>query len=181
MTDQRDILLGHIAGAHGIRGEVLIKSYTDVPEDIAAYGALHDPASKRTFDITIVRASSKGLIARIDGVADRTAAEGLKGTKLCIDRARLPAPGDDEIYHADLIGLRADDPVGQTIGEVIAVHNFGAGDILEIRLTDTKKTELVPYNEAFVPEVDLERRRAVIVLPAAAGDDEADDNVDDNA
>lgn len=170
--DERDILLGHIVGAHGIRGEVVIRSYTEVPEDIAEYGPLHDPDSNRTFEITIVRPSSKGLIARIDGIGDRTAAEGLKGAKLCVDRSRLPEPGADEIYHADLIGLRADDPAGQPFGEIIAVHNFGAGDILEVRLDGVKKTELIPYTEAFVPEIDLESRRAVVVLPVAASDDD---------
>lgn len=176
MTDTaRDILLGHIAGAHGIRGEVLIKSYTDVPEDIATYGPLHDPGSSRTFAIAVVRSSSKGLIARIDGVTDRTAAERLKGTKLCVDRSQLPALDTDEIYHADLIGLRAEDEAGQPIGEIVGVHNFGAGDILEVRLSGKKKTELIPYNETFVPQVDLEARRVVVVIPAAEGDDEPDD------
>lgn len=162
------ILLGRIAGAHGIRGEVLIRTFTERPEDIAAYGALDDGAG-RTFRVQGARATPKGVVARLAGIADRTAAEALKGTELWVDRDRLPALDEGAFYHADLIGLAAVDPEGRPLGEIVAVHNFGAGDLLEVRLADTGKTELLPFTEAFVPAVDLASRRAVVVLP---GEDE---------
>src|SRR5262245_1592560 len=108
----RRILLGRIAGAHGVRGEVLIKAFTERPEDIAAYGPLDD-GTGRTFRIETARASPKGVVARIAGIADRTAAEALKGAALYVDRDHLPAPAEGEFYHADLIGLTAVDAEGR--------------------------------------------------------------------
>jgi 16S rRNA processing protein RimM len=165
------ILLGRIAGAHGIRGEVLIHTYTEAPENIGAYGALSDASGERQFKIKVVRVTPKGVIARVAGVADRNAAEALKGVELFVDRARLPAAADGEFYYADLVGLTAVNAEGGTVGKVVAVHNFGAGDLLEIRLTGSSKTELVPFRDAFVPEVDLAARRVVVVLPSAAQGD----------
>jgi 16S rRNA processing protein RimM len=158
------ILLGHIASAHGVRGEVLIKTFTERPEDIAAYGPLDDGRG-RSFTVQVVRVTPKGVVARIAGIADRTAAEALKGAALHVDRDRLPAPADGEFYHADLIGLAAVDPGGRPLGEVIGVYNHGAGDLLELRLADSGKTELVAFTDAFVPEVDLAARRVVVRLP----------------
>jgi 16S rRNA processing protein RimM len=160
----RRILLGRIAGAHGIRGEVLVRTFTDRPEDVAAYGRPDDGAG-RAFQVEATRATSKGVVARLAGVGDRTAAEALRGTELWIDRDRLPAPDEGAFYHADLIGLAAVDPGGRALGEIVGVHNFGAGDLLEVRLAGSGKTELVPFTEAFVPEVDLPGRRAVVLLP----------------
>ena len=157
------ILLGRIAGAHGIRGEVLITAFTERPEDIAAYGPLDDGGA-RTFTIEAVRATAKGVVARLAGVRDRTAAEALRGAPLYVDRARLPAPGEGEFYHADLVGLSAVDADGQPVGEVVGVHNHGAGDILEVRLAKTGRTELIAFTDAFVPEVDLAGRRVVVRL-----------------
>jgi 16S rRNA processing protein RimM len=165
------ILLGRIAGAHGIRGEVLIHTYTEAPENIGAYGALTDVSGERQFKIKVVRVTPKGVIARVAGVADRNVAETLKGVELYVERARLPAAAEDEFYYADLIGLAAEDAAGKPIGNIVAVHNFGAGDLLEIRLSGSSKTELVPFRDAFVPEVDLAARRAVVVLPSASQDD----------
>lgn len=162
------ILLGRIAAAHGVRGDVLIKAFTERPQDIAAYGPLDDGAG-RTFKLKVVRVTPKGgVVASIAGIGDRDAAEALKGTALYIDRERLPAPDDRQFYHADLIGLAAVNPEGQPVGEVVAVHNHGAGDMLEVRLAETGKTELVGFTDAFVPEVDLAGRRVVVRLP---GDD----------
>ena len=163
------ILLGRIAGAHGIRGEVLIRAFTERPEDIGAYGPLDDGGA-RTFTVEAVRATGKGVVARLAGVRDRTAAEALKGTPLYVDRARLPAPGEGEFYHADLIGMSAVDAEGRPVGEVVGVHNHGAGDILEVRLAASGKTELVAFTDAFVPEVDLAGRRVVVRIDQG-GDD----------
>jgi 16S rRNA processing protein RimM len=158
------ILLGRIAGAHGIRGEVLIRTFTERPEDIAAYGP-PDDGGGRTFRIEAARVTPKGVVARIAGVSDRDAAEALQGTQLYVDRDRLPAPGEGEFYHADLIGLAAVDPEGRPLGEIVGVHNYGAGDLLELRLAGSGKTELVAFTEAFVPEIDLAARRVVVLLP----------------
>jgi 16S rRNA processing protein RimM len=160
----RRIVLGRIAAAHGIRGEVLVKTFTERPEDIAAYGPLDDGAG-RSFRIKVLRTTSKGVVAAVSGIRDRTAAETLKGVSLYVDRDRLPPPDEGQFYHADLIGLAAVDPGGGTVGEVVAVHNHGAGDILEVRLAGTGKTELVAFTDAFVPEVDIAARRVVVRLP----------------
>lgn len=162
----RRLLIGRIAGAHGVRGEVLIHAYTSAPQDIAAYGALSDAAAKRSFDIRIVRTTTKGVVARIAGIADRSAAEALKGVDLYVARDRLPAAGEDEFYHADLVGLAAVDPAGKAIGEIVAVQNYGAGDLLELRLPGSARTELVPFTQAVVPEIDIAARRAVVIMPA---------------
>ena len=159
------IILGHIIGAHGIKGDVIVKVYTEEPENIGHYGALTDPASARKFQLTVLRVTPKGVIARIKGVGDRNAAEALKGSALTIAREKLPEPEDDAWYFADLVGLIAEDPAGTRLGEVIAVHNFGAGDLLEIRLVGKPQTALVPFRAEFVPEVDIERRR-VVIAPA---------------
>ncbi len=166
------LLLGRIADAHGIRGEVLIHSYTDPPEHIGGYGPLSDAAGARSFEIESARTTTKGVVARLEGVGDRTAAEALKGTELYIDRDKLPAAAEDEFYHADLIGLDAVDPDGKAIGRIVAVQNFGAGDLIEIRLAGTGRTEFVPFTEAAVPSIDMNAKRAVIVLPPTTGDEE---------
>src|SRR5262245_48625128 len=159
------ILLGRIAGAHGLKGEVLIHSFAEVPESIAAYGPLSDAAGGKTFTILGAKPTPKGVVARLAGIADRTAAEGLKGVELYVARARLPPPAEDEFYHADLIGLLAVDPQGHPFGRIAAIHNFGAGDLIEIALIGSGKTELVPFSEATVPSLDVSAGRAVIVLP----------------
>ncbi len=174
----RRILLGRIAGAHGIRGEVLIHSFAEAPEKIGAYGALSDAAGARQFKIKVVRVTPKGVIARIAGIADRNAAEPLKGIELYVERGRLPTTGEGQYYHVDLIGLEAVDPQGHSIGRIAAVHNFGAGDLLEIRLSGSSKTELIPFNDAHVPEVDLAAGRAVVALPLYSDDRVGEDDPD---
>lgn len=166
-TGGRRILLGRIAGAHGVRGEVLIHAFTEPPENVAAYGPLSDAAGARIFVIEAARTTSKGVVAQLEGIADRTAAERLKGIELYVDRNRLPPAAEGEYYHADLIGLAAVDADGRRIGEIVAVQNYGAGDLLEIRLAGSRQTELVPFTEAHVPKVDVAERRAVIVVPPA--------------
>jgi 16S rRNA processing protein RimM len=164
-TSSSRVLLGRIAGAHGIRGEVLIKTFTAAPEDIGAYGPLSDVAGARAFRIAHARSTQKGVVARIEGVSDRNAAEALRGVDLYIARERLPAAPEGEFYHVDLVGLDAVDPQGNAVGEIVAAHNFGAGDLLEVRLIGSGKTELLPFTDAVVPEVDLVARRVVVVLP----------------
>src|SRR5262245_38108847 len=159
----RRVLLGRIAGAHGIRGEVLIRTFTERPEGIGDYGPLSDGGA-RTFTLESIRVTAKGVVARLDGIVDRNAAEALAGSELYIERDRLPAAPEGEFYHADLIGLQAVNPEGRPVGEIVGVHNYGAGDLLELRLAGSRMTELVTFTEAFVPEIDLTRRRAVVRL-----------------
>jgi 16S rRNA processing protein RimM len=169
------VLLGEIVSAQGIKGEVVIRSYAEPAEGIGSYGALTDAAG-RTINITVVRASVKGVVARVAGVEDRTGAEQLRGSKLYVERARLPDPEPNAYYHLDLVGLEAVDLSGAAIGTITGVHNYGAGDFLEVALTDRKDTELVPFTAAFVPSVDLARRRITLILASEeAGEDEKGD------
>jgi 16S rRNA processing protein RimM len=169
VTDQRQmrVLLGRIAAAHGIRGEVLIHAYTEPAENIAAYGPLTDRSGGHVFAIECQRVTAKGVVARLTGVGDRSAAEMLKGTDLYVARDRLPPAAEGEFYHWDLVGLAAVNADGRCIGEIVAVQNYGAGDLLEVRLAGAATTQLIPFNEMFVPQVDLTEERVLIVLPAA--------------
>jgi 16S rRNA processing protein RimM len=170
--ESRCILLGRITGAHGIRGDVIIESFAHEPGDIAAYGPLASEDGNRQFELTVSRVTPRGVIARIAGVADRTSAEALKGVALYVPRARLPAADEDEFYRADLVGLRAENPEGNVVGSVVAVLNFGAGDLLELRLADTKTTEVIPVSNQFVPVVDVAGGRVVVDLPPPPPEDE---------
>lgn len=165
------VLLGRIAGAHGIRGDIVVESYTAEPQDITAYGPLETEDGARQLDLSVARVTPKGVIARIAGITDRTAAERLKGLLLYVDRARLPPAEEGEFYHSDLIGLRAEDAEGRTIGAVAAMPNYGAGDLMELRLEGSRKTELIPFTDAFVPVVDVPGGRVVVVLPDASADE----------
>jgi 16S rRNA processing protein RimM len=159
------ILLAHVAGAHGIRGELLLKTYTGAPEDVAAYGPLSDQAGTKQYSLKVVRVTPKGVIARIKGVDNRNAAEAMKSTALYVLRSKLPKPDEDEFYFTDLTGLAAIDAEGATIGMIDRVLDFGAGTILEIKLTGIAKTELVPFTKACVPSVDLSARKVTVIMP----------------
>ncbi len=166
MTRERQrIALGRIAGAHGIKGDVLIETYTENATDIASYGPLGDEAGRRTFAITVRRVTPKGVIAHISGIDDRTAAEALQGVTLHTPRERLPEPEPDAYYHADLIGLAAVDAKGEDIGRIVGVHNYGAGDLLEIKAVGSGSTELIPFTATFVPKVAIEEGRVVVNVP----------------
>ena len=163
MTDSR-ICVGVIVGAHGVRGLVRVKSFTEEPADIAAYGPLGNAKGARQYSL-VVTGSAKGvLLARIDGVADRNAAEALKGTELYIDRDALPQPDEDEFYHTDLIGLPALLADGSAYGTVRALHEFGAGDMIEIAL-DGGGVSVLPFTRAVVPEIDLEAGHITVEPP----------------
>ncbi len=168
----KQILLGHVSGAHGIRGEVLIKTYTAAPEDIDAYGPLRDEKGIRSFVLKVVRVTPKGgVIARVKGLDDRDAADALKGTGLYVARDKLPPSDAAEFYHADLVGLMAVDSAGKQIGIVMSVQNYGAGDLLELAREGVAKTEFVPFTLAVVPQIDIAGGRLVVVLPEAASQD----------
>jgi len=159
------VCLGQILGAHGLAGEVQLRTFTDNPQDIASYGPLQDESGARSFEILKLRPAKKGPVARLKGVDDREAAEALKGVELYVERDRLPEPDAEEWYHADLIGLAVEDAKGKRLGRVIAVQNFGSEDLLEIKPETGGKTLLVPFRQATVPEVDLDRGRLVIAPP----------------
>jgi len=158
------VCLGAIAGAHGIKGLVRLKSFTARAEDIAVYGPLQDARGARQFDLALVGASRGALIARIKGVEDRNAAERLKGEKLYVARDRLPPTEAGEFYHADLIGLAAELRDGAPFGRVVAVQDFGAGPSLEIGRASGDSV-LVPFTAAVVPVVDIAGGRVVVVPP----------------
>lgn len=172
MAEDERILLGRIVGAHGIRGDVVVRSYAGAPDAIGSYGPLASADGARSFKLRVVRVTAKGIVARVAGVADRNAAEALAGTDLYVARAQLPAAADGEFYHADLIGLAAVGPDGSAIGRVVGVYNFGAGDLLDIALDGARRTEMVPFTDHFVPEIDVPGRRITVVLPVSVEADE---------
>ncbi|GLS80804.1 ribosome maturation factor RimM [Paracoccus marinus] len=161
MTDR--ICVGAIAGAFGVRGEVRLKSFCARAEDIATYGPLATEDGKRSFAVKLTRPVNGGLGARLTGVDTKEQADALKGTTLWADRAALPSLPDDEFYHADLIGLEVVDTGGVSLGRVRAVHDHGAGDILEV--LGPSGVLLVPFTRAAVPTVDLTAGRIVADPP----------------
>ncbi len=172
--------MGEVVGAHGVKGLVRVRPFTDEPEAIAAYGTLRDERGRRLTLEAVGRAKG-AVLARIEGVVDRNQAEALTGTRLYVARAALPAIEEAETYyHADLIGLRAETAEGRALGRVTAVHDFGAGDVLEVEPATGHgpgESLLVPFTREAVPEVDLPAGRVVVVPPnvaAAAADDEAE-------
>jgi 16S rRNA processing protein RimM len=163
VSDTR-VCLGVIAGAHGVKGLVKVKPFTETPQGLAAYGPLSDEPGGRRWTVTF-KGEQKGVaLLALEGVADRNAAEALKGVRLYVERDRLPPADEDEVYHTDLIGLAAETRSGKSLGRVLAVHNFGAGDLIEVG-EDKKRSQLYPFTREVVPELDLEGGRIVIDPP----------------
>lgn len=163
------VCVARVATAHGVRGALKLRCYTEAPENVAAYGPLCDEQGRELFRVRVVRAAPGGVIAQVDGIADRDAAQALRGVRLYVPRSRLPEPEPDEFYHEDLVGLAARDPDGQPFGKVLAVLDFGAGELLELEGPDgTAGTVLVPFTRAAVPEVDLAAGRITVVPPEPA-------------
>lgn len=157
------VCVGAIAGAFGVRGEVRLKSFCTVPEDIAAYGPLTTEDGGRNFAVRLTRPVTGGLGARLSGVETREQAEALRGTTLWAPRAALPSLPDDEFYHADLIGLPVFDPGGAPLGTVRAIFDHGAGDIVEV--AGSRGTLLLPFTRTVMPTVDLAAGRIVADPP----------------
>lgn len=164
MSADNRICVGAIAGAFGVQGEVRLKSFCADPTAIADYGPLFTEDGSRSFKVRLTRPLSGGLGARLSGVATKEEADALKGTNLYADRDRLPALPDDEFYHTDLIGLIVRDPGGADIGRVMAVHNHGAGDLLELARPG-QGALLLPFTLANVPTVDLSAGVLIADLP----------------
>jgi len=164
----RSVVVAEFGAPHGVKGEVRLKSFTADPLAVATYGPLA-AEDGRIFELASARpaagsSSPEMLVVRIGGVSDRNAAEALKGIRLSIPFDRLPPPGEDEFYHADLIGLRAVTPDGETVGTIVAVPNFGAGDLVEIAPAEGASV-LIPFSDAHVPAVDIAGGTVTVILP----------------
>ena len=157
------ICVGAIAGAFGVRGEVRLKSFCTVAEDVATYGPLATEDGRRQFTVKLTRPVNGGLGARLSGIETKEQADALKGVTLWADRAALPSLPDDEFYHADLIGLEVMDTGGASLGRVRAIYDHGAGDILEVY--GPSGILLIPFTKAAVPTVDLAAGRIVANPP----------------
>jgi 16S rRNA processing protein RimM len=158
------ICLGQIGAAHGVHGEVRLRSFTSDPGAIAGYGPLQTEDG-RVLAIESLKPAGDHFLARLEGVHDRNAARALANTKLYVPRERLPAPqAPDEFYHADLIGLAVLGRTGKPLGTIVAIHNFGAGDLIEVRRAEGGQTEMLPFNETTVPVVDVAAGRIVVAV-----------------
>ena len=161
------IPVARIGAAHGVRGEVKLWPFTEDPLAVANYGRLETADGTRQFEIESLRPAKDFLVARLKGIDDRNTAEMLRNIDLFVPRERLPEiEEEDTYYHSDLVGLAAVTPEGAEIGKVIAIHNFGAGDLVEIAPTGGGQTLMLSFTEAVVPEVDLQARRMLVVPPA---------------
>ncbi|WP_135081782.1 ribosome maturation factor RimM [Terasakiella sp. SH-1] len=164
-TEDGRVCVAAFSSAHGVRGAMRLKSFTENPDDIAEFDCLQSEDASKTYDLEVVSHTGKGeLIVKVDGVDSREAAELLKGERLYVSRAELPEAGDDEFYHADLIGLTVKTTSGKTVGTVRAVFDFGAGDMLEI-LPKEGAIAMVPFTKAIVPIVDVAKGRVIIDPP----------------
>jgi 16S rRNA processing protein RimM len=158
------VCVARIGAAHGVRGAVKLWTFTEAPLAVQSYGPLMTKDGARQFEIASLREAKDYLVATFKGVATRNDAEKLNGIELYVPREKLPATDRDEYYHADLIGLAAVNAADEPIGRVVAIHNFGAGDIIEIA-PPNGATMLLPFTNAVVPTVDIAGGRVVIELP----------------
>jgi 16S rRNA processing protein RimM len=168
------ICVARIGAAHGVRGAVKLWTFTEDPFAVERYGPLVTRDGARQFEVTSAREAKGHLVATLKGIATREQAERLNGIELYVARDKLPATDEDEYYHADLIGLAAVNAASEPLGRVVAIHNFGAGDIIEIA-PPHGTTMLLPFTNAVVPSVDLAGGRVVIELPAEIEGDTPDD------
>jgi 16S rRNA processing protein RimM len=170
----KDVLLAAVMGAQGLKGEVKAKLFTAAPDAMPRYGVLHT-RDGRKLTITAFRPSKQGeAVIAFEGISDRNTAEALKGTELFVDRAALPQPEEDEFYHADLIGLEARDTEGRVLGKVIALHNIGASDVIELARADGDSVHLA-FTKETVPQIHVAEGYMVVAVPE---DDEGNDHVE---
>jgi 16S rRNA processing protein RimM len=175
VTDR--VCVGIVVGVHGVRGAVRVKSFTEEPKDIGYYSQVEDETGSAKFRLKVTGEVKGSVIATLEGVGDRDAAEALKGTKLWIARERLPKTGEDEFLYSDLIGLTAEDVDGNRLGAVSGVHDFGAGVLLDIALA-AKGSLMVPFTKAQVPEVDVSGGRLVVIPPVFVAGEKEDGALD---
>jgi len=170
----QDVLLAAVIGAQGLKGEVKAKLFTAVPDALPRYGALHTREGRR-LKITAFRPSKPGeAVIAFEGVADRNAAEALKGAELFVDRAALPGTDADEFYHADLIGLEVRDSEGRVLGKVTGAHNFGASDVLEFSRLNGDNV-LMAFTKETAPVINVAEGFIIVAVPE---DDEDNDHVE---
>lgn len=177
MEDLNRLCLGAVAGVHGIKGEVKVKSFTEVDTDIDQYGPLESKDGSKKFTIKVTGRSKELLRVKIKGIDDRNAAEALIGTALYVNKDVLPELEEDEYYHTDLIGLKViEKNSNQEAGKVEGVYNFGAGEILEIKVNATNKLEMIPFTKQYVPVVNV--KEGYIIVESAIMNFAADDKED---
>jgi 16S rRNA processing protein RimM len=169
MTVGKLVRVGRVAGAFGVRGEVRISTYTEQPMSLLGFGVLLDGQGAVALELTGAREAKGGLVARAKQIASKEDADALRGLVLYVDRAALPAPGEEEFYLADLIGLAAIAPDGSPLGRIKSVQDFGAGDLLEIE-PPAGATWYAPFTHEAVPEVDIAAGRVVVDRPLEVGD-----------
>ena len=178
MNEDKRICIGAVVGVHGIKGEVKVKSFTEPDTNIDKYGIVENKSAHQTFELKVVGRSKELLRVKIKGINDRNAAEALIGTGFYIDRTALPElDEEDEYYEADLIGLEVHQN-NQVIGNVAGLYNFGAGEIIEITLKATGKSEMIPFTKAYVPEIKISEGYVTVasVTMAFAPDEEGAEN-----
>lgn len=168
------VCVGAIVGAHGVRGQVRVKSFTADAADVAAYGPVESEDGTRRFKLKVMGEAKGLVIARLDGVDDRDAAEAMRGTRLFVPRARLPDTEEDEFLYTELVGLRVEAEDGSVIGTVKGVADFGAGELLDIGGADGGSF-MVPFTKAAVPVVDVKGGRLVVIPPDYAPDEKGDE------
>ena len=174
MKDERKICVGMIAGAHGVRGLVRLRSFTEDPEAIADYMPLTDEDGKREFKIELRNTVKDYFVASLDGLKNKEEADAMRGVKLFALRSKMPKAGKKAYYDADLIGLVALDAAGKSYGKVMGVHNHGAGPFLEIG-NNRRDSFMLPFTDACVPEVDLKAGKVLVVVPEGWLKDEKPD------
>ena len=163
--ERRLVCVAAVAAAHGVRGALKLKCFTEDPASVGSFGPLLDEAGRELLTIRVIAPAKGGVIAVAEGITDRDAAEALRGVRLYIPRERLPEPEDDAFYYEDLVGLAVQDTAGRPLGRVIAVHDFGAGEVIEYQGAEGNGG-MVPFTLALVPEVDLAHGRLVVAPEA---------------
>ena len=173
------ITLGAVASAHGVRGHFKVKPFTVVPSDVAAYGPVHLDDG-RVLQLTVKSVAKNLVICEANGITDRSMAEGLRGQTLSVERAALPELDEKQTYHADLIGLGVQDTGGQQLGIVVGLHDFGAGEIVEISVAGSSATKLYPFYKPFLVDLDIHEGKIVLAAQPASDDRGSDNRVDDD-
>ena len=173
------ITLGAVASAHGVRGQFKVKPFTVVPSDVAAYGPVH-LEDGRVLQLTVKSVAKNLVICEANGITDRSMAESLLGQTLSVERASLPELDETQTYHADLIGLGVQDTGGQQLGIVVGLHDFGAGEIVEISVAGSSTTELYPFYKPFLVDLDIQEGKIVLAAQPASDDKGPYKRVDDD-
>lgn len=170
MTKKKRICIGAFAGAYGVKGEAKVKPFTETEDGVARYGPVESEDEERRFTLKFVRSLKPGLaLVSAPEIRSREDAAALAGTRLYVNRDRLPPPDDDEFYIEDLVGLEAEDEVGASLGRVIAAYNFGAGDVIELSgVAGVRASAMIPFTHETAPKVDIAGGKIIIAAAALA-------------